>query len=47
MTEGHNEVGKPSGGPHRHSGMLVAGIQKSSLDAGLRRYDERTFMGMG
>jgi hypothetical protein len=26
----------------RHSGNLLAGIQKNSLDAGLRRYDELT-----
>jgi len=24
----------------RHSGVLLAGIQKNSLDTGLRRYDE-------
>jgi hypothetical protein len=27
----------------RHSGMLLAGIQKSLLDTGLRRYDEREY----
>jgi hypothetical protein len=26
----------------RHSGNLLAGIQKNSLDTGLRRYDELT-----
>jgi hypothetical protein len=26
----------------RHSGKLLAGIQKNSLDTGLRRYDELT-----
>jgi hypothetical protein len=26
----------------RHSGNLPAGIQKNSLDTGLRRYDEPT-----
>jgi len=27
-------------GSKRHSGNLLAGIQKNSLDTGLRRYDE-------
>ena len=32
----------PRAGSNRHSGNLLAGIQKNSLDTGLRRYDELT-----
>ena len=28
----------------RHSGKLLAGIQKSIMDTGFRRYDGRTFI---
>jgi hypothetical protein len=31
--------------PKRHSGNLLAGIQKNSLDTGLRRYNELTVDG--
>jgi hypothetical protein len=30
----------------RHSGNLLAGIQKNSLDTGLRRYDELSWTGI-
>jgi hypothetical protein len=53
MTIGHNDQQTPFGVPHRHSGVLLAGIHKSGLDTGSRldtsperlcRYDEQTFI---
>jgi hypothetical protein len=49
MTGWHNEKRKSSGVLHSHSGMLLAGIQKSGLDTGacpglqseIRRYNGR------
>jgi len=50
IKEPANDRGQPSAAPQheatissvRHSGSLLAGIRKDSLDSDLRRYDELT-----